>query len=100
MGKTYWKNVVLPCIMVTNSVVEWQRSELEKLQRLENSVWRQVLGAPSYVALESLRGEIGCATFEERDMRNKLNYVHYMGNSGIGLLQKVFEIRLKDGKDP
>lgn len=41
-------------------------------------VWRQILGALGYVAVEALRGDIGCSTIEERDAKSKLCYVRHV----------------------
>ncbi len=46
IGKTYWKSVVLLCPLNGSSVVVWNQQELEKMQRIENSVWRKILSAP------------------------------------------------------
>ena len=53
IGKTFWKSVVLPGVFVGNAVLIWTEEEKQRLQRIENSVWRQLLGAPSYVAVEA-----------------------------------------------
>ena len=53
IGKIYWKSILLPCILTENPVLIWTKEELERLQRIENGVWRQVLGTPSYVAVET-----------------------------------------------
>ena len=100
IGKTYWKNIVLPCILVGSAVVDWLKSDLDTLQRIEYSVWRQVLGAPRYVALETLRGEVGCSTFEERNIKSKFSYINYVKNDGAALVQKVLETRMEDERDP
>ena len=100
VGETYWKSVVLPSVLIGNSVVVWKRDELSKLQCIENSVWRQVLGAPSYVAVEALRGEVGCSTSEERDMVSKLTYVNYIRNGESDLMKRVLEERIEDARDP
>ena len=100
IGKTFWKNIVLPSILMASSVLVWTKGELEILQKIENSVWRQVLGGPSYVAVEALRGEIGCSTFDERDKKNKLCYANYIRKGDGGLVQKVFDLRMEDRGDP
>lgn len=56
--KTYWKSVVL----MSEAVVIWSKNELGRLKRIENMVWRLVLGDHGHVAIEALRGEIGRST--------------------------------------
>ena len=48
IGKTYWKSVALPSILHGYNIVEFSKSDILKLQRIENKVYRQILGAPSY----------------------------------------------------
>ena len=74
MGKTFWKSVVLPGVLHAGELMVWSRSELDKLQRLENGVWRQVMRAPSYAAVAGLQGEVGCSSVRARDM--KLSLIH------------------------
>ena len=97
IGKTYWKSVVLPSILTAGAVVDWNTGELERLQVIENTVWRQILGAPSYVAVEALRGEIGCATVIERDMKIKLCYLRYILERKNDLLTEIL-IEMKEFK--
>ena len=71
--KTYRKSVVLPSILYASSVITWTRKELEDLQRIDNQVWRQILGAPRYTPVVALRGEVGASTSTSRDIKTKLN---------------------------
>ena len=57
IGETYWENVVMPAVLYGGNVVVWR--EIEKLQVIENEVLRRMVGAPSYVAMVGVRGEIG-----------------------------------------
>ena len=80
--------------MVRNYEQVWPKEELERLQRVENAVWRQVLDTLSYVAVEALRGEVGFPTFVERNMRNKLKYINYTMNDeekNIRIETKILE---------
>ena len=90
IGKTYWKSVVLPSILYASAVICWNESELMKLQRLENSVWRQILAAPSYTPIVTLQGEIGCSRMRERDAKNKLLFARYLGGCKNGLAREVY----------
>ena len=59
IGKVYWKSVVLPSVLSASEVAVWKASERRRLQRIENGVWRKVLGAPGYAPVCTLQGEIG-----------------------------------------
>ena len=91
IGKTYWKSVVLPSVLMGTSVVCWNKGEIEKLQRIENGVWRVILGAPSYTANVTLQGEIGASSMEARDMKIKLSYESYLSGCCNELVRSVYE---------
>ena len=57
IGKTYWKSVVQPRVMSAAAVVVWTKGEKKQLQRVENRVWRQILGAPIYTPVAALHVE-------------------------------------------
>ena len=60
------------------------------MQRVENRVWRQILGAPIYTPVAALQGEIGASSVEGRDMKIKLKFANYMANTANGLLAAIF----------
>ena len=45
MGKLYWKSVVLPSVLLGIGLMELRKDQIERLQRVENSVYRKILGA-------------------------------------------------------
>jgi len=48
---------------------------IEKIQRIENKVWRYLLGIGGYSAVEALRGEIGASMVRSRIMETMLLYM-------------------------
>ena len=73
IGKTFWKSVALPSILYGTKVINLTEDEINKLRRIENSVWRQILGAPGYAPICTLRGEIGTSL----TLRLRQQYFHY-----------------------
>ena len=73
--------VVVPSLMFGSAAVEWNRFELENLQRNEDGVWRKILGAPGYAPLVSMRGDLWASNIIAKDMKSKLNYVKYIYGS-------------------
>lgn len=57
VGKAYWKNLALPSILHGIEIINLTEQEINKLQTIENSVYRKILNAPSYATNSSLRGE-------------------------------------------
>lgn len=75
VGKAYWKNVALPSILYGTSIIKITEAETEKLQTIENSVYRQILGAPRYAQNSTLRGEIGSSRMRTRVIEGTLLYM-------------------------
>ena len=66
-----------------------KKKEMDELQKLENQMWRQILGAPFHAPIATLRGEIGSSTVEGRDIKNKLEYLIYIFNAGSDLIKQI-----------
>ena len=76
VGKAYWKGLCLPSILYAAEVIEYTDSEINKLQVIENSVYRTILGARKFSPVATLRGEIGASLMKSRIDKNKLNFVN------------------------
>ena len=99
IGKTYWKNVVLPSTLYGGNIVVWREGEIGKLQVAENEVLRKMVGAPGYAALAGVRGEIGIGTMKARIVRGRLQYIRAILQGGRKLINKVWdEMELGRGK--
>ncbi len=55
--KTYWKSVALPSLAVTRwaSVINFNKNEINKLQAIENSVYRTIIEAKTYTVTEEVK---------------------------------------------
>ena len=91
IGKAYWKGVVLPSVLSSGQVMVWGKREIDKLQRIENGVWRSVFGAPGHTPVAVLQGEVGCSSVEARDMKEKLKFVRYLMGCESGVVRRIFE---------
>jgi len=101
IGKTYWKSIVLPTVLSSGDVMVWKKDERERMQRIENGVWRRVFGVPTYTPVAALQGEIGCSGVEARDMKGKLKLLKYLMGCESGVTRKVFEgVRLGGRVNP
>lgn len=72
IGKTFWKSLALPSIMYGIDIMELTKTELRTLQTIEHGVYRQILGAPKYAPISTLRGEIGASSMEARIMKGRM----------------------------
>merc|ERR1711874_267732 len=59
VGKAIWKQMTLPSILFGRAVIAISKTNIEKIQRIENRVWKYLLGIGGYSTVETLRGEIG-----------------------------------------
>merc|ERR1711874_701877 len=55
VGKAIWKLMAIPAILFGRAVIPTSKKQIAKLQRLENKIWRYLLGIGGYAAIESLR---------------------------------------------
>ena len=90
IGKTYWKSVVQARVLSAVAVVGLTKEERKLLRRVENRVWRHIMGAPIYTPVAALRGEIRASSVEGRDMKMKLKFANYMANTANVLLAAIF----------
>ena len=65
-------------------MVVWTKDERKQLQRVENRVWRQILGAPIYTPVAALHGEIRASSVEGRDMKMPLWKKHSLQANMVG----------------
>ena len=75
VGKAIWKLMAIPALLFGRAVVTTMKSNIEKLQRIENRVWRYLLGIGGYSITEALRGEIGASMVKSRIMETMLLYM-------------------------
>ena len=96
IGKTYWKSLAMPSFLYATEVMEFTNQEIQKLQTIENQVYRTILRLPSTVAVGALRSEIGASTSRSRDIKSKLTFVkHIMKENGNELVRKIFVHRFE-----
>ena len=75
VGKAVWKMMAIPSILFGRAVIPTSDTKIEKLQRIENKVWRYLLGIGGYSTIEALRGEIGASMIKSRIMETMLAYL-------------------------
>merc|ERR1711874_393622 len=75
VGKAIWKLMCLPAILFDRAVIPTTEGRIEGLQRLENRVWRFLIGVRGYSTVDALRGEMGASLVGSRIMETMLLYV-------------------------
>ena len=99
IGKTLWKSIALPSVLFGASVIDMTKQEIEQLQRIENSVYRTILGSPTYTQRTTLRGEIGAASMKARILESQWKYLNYCMNEGNDLLRRIVEVTRDEKKN-
>lgn len=92
IGKTFWKSVALPSILYGTRIINLTDTEINEIQRIENGVYRQILGAPKYAPVCSLRGELGASSMRRRIINDRLQYTQHVLKGKNQLLKKVLEL--------
>ena len=67
IGKTYWREVALPSILMENQVANLNLTHVNKLHIIENGVYRRILGVAHDTVLETMRGDIGVSLMEKQN---------------------------------
>ena len=80
--------------------MDFTKQEIERLQRIENNVGRQIMGAPRYTQVAALRGEIGMSSMKGRIMEGQIKYLqHILRGEGNDLLGRIVEEMRERGKN-
>ena len=98
IGKIYWKTIALPSILYATKASTLNENEIQKLQRLENAVFRHILGAPPYAPICTLRGEIGSSLMKTCIMEGHIQYIRKMLQGKNSLLKEVIRIQVEENK--
>ena len=75
VGKAIWKMMAIPTILYGRAVIPMSNTNIEKVQRVENKVWKYLLGIGGYSTVKALRGEIGASMVKSRVMETMLTYM-------------------------
>ena len=91
IGKTFWKGVALPSILMGNQVANLNLTQVNEPQILENGVYRKILGAAHGTVLKTVKGDIGASLMESRIMENKILFVKNINEGNNELMKKNLE---------
>ena len=94
-----WKGIAVPTLLYGAEILEIGGKETKGLEVVQNKAARGGLGAGKYTPIETLRGEMGWSTFEERIQKSKIKYrvrLEYMNENRWP--KKVFNWVGKKGK--
>merc|ERR1712008_330115 len=99
MGKTFWKGVALPSILMGAGVMNFKQEDINKLQTIENGVYRKILGGGWSTPIVTLRGEMGSSMMESRIMENKILLVKSIIDGKNELMKEILRNMRKNKKE-
>ena len=97
IGKTFWKGVALPSILMGAGVINFKQENIKKLQIIENGVYRKILGGGWSTPIVTLRGEMGSSMMESRIMENKILLVKSIIDGKNELMKEIL-INMRENK--
>ena len=89
----------LPGLLFGAGLLNFTVGQVDALQRTENIVYRAILRAPSYVAVETLRGEIGSSCMSSRLTKGKLLLAKSIMENDNVLVREVLVRVKRDGNN-
>ena len=79
-----------------NQVTNLNLTQVEKLQTIENGVYRKILGGAPGTVLETLRGDIGASLMESRIMENKILFAKNIIEGNNKLIKEILRNMRED----
>ena len=98
MGKTFWKGVAVPSFMLGVGVMRFTLEEIEELQKIENTVYRKILGGRRTSPKVTLRGEIGASRVETRIIKSKLTLIKSIMEGKNELIKEILGNMIRNNK--
>ena len=87
MGKLFWKAIVLPRLLSGLGVLTFTKGQLDKLQVIENSVYRMILGGSAPNSF--LRGEIEASLMRSRAIESRFLFMKSILEGGNELVKDI-----------
>ena len=77
-------------------IIIFNKTDIQKLQEIENRAYRHILQVPTYTAIEFLHGEVGSSSMITRDMKSKIMYTkHALTTRNNDLLNHVIRSEIE-----
>ena len=71
------------------NIINLTEDNINELQKIENSVYRSILGAAHYSPNVNLRGEIGASLVKKRVINERINYIKGIQSNRNKLLETI-----------
>ena len=91
IGKAFWKNICVPALIHAFNAIKMKEEFINKLQVIENSVYRKILKAASFTPVGTLRGDIGSSLMKTRIIKGKIIYWKSIMEGNNELLKEIIK---------
>ena len=93
IGLDIWESAYIPSLMSNSSTwMEIKDSTIEKLEEVQNSLYRNILNVPHTTPKASLIWEVGGLKMKYRIMMNKLIFMNHIIHLGENTLAKQIQM--------
>ena len=93
VGKTYWKNMIIPKLLHGTGVMTFNAKEIGELQIQENAAYRRILNVRRRnTPISALRGEIGSSLMITRIMESKILFTKSILKGSNKLTKQVLNV--------
>ena len=82
--------------MIDDEAANLSQAQINRLQKIENGVYRKILGGAHNTVLETIRGDIGASLMESRIMENKILFVKNIKEGNNELMKEILKSMRKD----
>ena len=99
VGKTYWKNMIIPKLLHGTGVMTFNAKEIGELQLQENAAYRRILNVRRRnTPISALRGEIGSSLMVTRIMESKILFTKSILKGSNKLTKQVLNVSRSEKK--
>ena len=98
VGRSIWKTMAIPQALYGSAVISTTETDIKKLPRIENRVWRYLLRIGGYSTVENLRVEIGASSVRARIMESMLAYIINVNNGKFENIKEMIKDAIKRKK--
>ena len=93
-----WKLQAIPALLFGKQVVTLSKKIIEKIQKIENNMYRYLIGVGGTTPVATLRGEVGASSIESRVMETVLNFTRNSLQGKFVDVKSYMEHDLETGK--
>ena len=91
MGKMIWKSIAVQGLLYASPAMNYTLKEIEGLQIVENSVYRNLLEVANFTPNATLKGEIGALKMLTRIIEERLIFLKGIQENNNEFMKKILK---------